>query len=78
MRAERAGKMWLEVHAPDERLVRKLADGERMDAGRREAVWDLKDQIGRKAPSGVYFVRAKIVPLGGKEAVVGTRLVMVR
>ena len=70
--------MWLEVYGPDGRLTRKLADGEQMAAGRRELEWDLKDQIGRKAPSGVYFVRAKIVPLGGKEAVVSTRLVMVR
>ena len=70
--------MWLEVYAPDGRLVRKLADGERMDAGRREVTWDLLDQHGRQASSGVYFVRAKIVPSGGARTIVNTRVLMIR
>lgn len=59
--AER-GNARLRVYDANGRLVRTLADGPR-EAGAHTVTWDGRDQAGRGAASGVYFVRLEA---GGK------------
>ena len=52
----RAESAVLAVYGVDGRLVRSLLH-DHLDAGRHEVVWDGQDDAGRRAASGVYFVR---------------------
>jgi hypothetical protein len=51
-----AGRATLVVHDVAGRLVERLVSGE-LPAGRHAAVWDGRDQAGRRVAAGVYFVR---------------------
>jgi len=46
----------LTIRTADGRVVRTLIDG-RVTAGRRQIVWDGRDDHGRRAASGVYFYK---------------------
>ena len=46
----------LTIRTADGRVVRTLIDG-RVSAGRRQIVWDGRDDHGRPAASGVYFYK---------------------
>jgi hypothetical protein len=48
------GQVELSIYAPDGRLVRSLASGQR-EAGRHTVSWDGRDDAGRRASGGVYF-----------------------
>ncbi len=50
-----AGPVTLRIHDAAGRLVRVLADGIDLSAGRQEIVWDGRDDAGRGAPSGSYL-----------------------
>jgi hypothetical protein len=50
-----AAESWLSVLDANGRRVRTLARGRR-EAGRHEVVWDGRDDLGRRARGGVYFV----------------------
>ena len=45
----------LQVFDVSGRLVRSLIDGESLGAGRREVVWNVRDDQGMQAAAGVYF-----------------------
>ena len=47
----------LRIYDLSGRLVRILASGELVEAGRRTVVWNGRDEGGRSAPSGTYFYR---------------------
>lgn len=53
-----AGHTTVEVFDARGRLVRKLVDRS-MGAGRKEAVWDGRDDQGRGLPSGVYLAQVR-------------------
>lgn len=53
-----AGRVRVQVHALDGRLVRSLVDDERA-AGRHHVAWDGRDGRGRGLASGAYVVRLK-------------------
>ncbi len=53
----RAGSVELRIYDVAGRLVRSLRSGEVEAAGRREAVWDGRDDAGRAAAAGAYVVR---------------------
>lgn len=53
----RAGRVMVEIVDLQGRRVRTLVDGERA-AGSHAATWDGRDDAGRTAGAGVYFVRA--------------------
>jgi hypothetical protein len=57
---DRAGAVDLVVYDVGGRVVRRLLAGERLPAGPHEIVWDGRDERGRSAASGVYFVRAQL------------------
>jgi hypothetical protein len=57
----RAGPVELKIYGVDGRLVRTLVKGDQ-PAGRREEVWDGRDNSGRKLAGGMYFYR--LVTLG--------------
>lgn len=50
------GRATIAVYDVAGRLVRTLVDGE-VDAGEHVAVWDGRTDFGKRAASGVYFVR---------------------
>ena len=52
-----AGRVSLVLYDARGRQVRRLFDGTE-PAGRRSIVWDGLDDVGRPAPSGVYFCLA--------------------
>lgn len=52
-----AGRATLRVHAADGRCVRTLLAGVPVGAGTHTVTWDGRDDAGRAAASGVYFVR---------------------
>ncbi len=56
----RAGRVQLRVYAVDGRLERTLADAH-YAPGRYQLDWDGRDERGRRAGSGVYFVRMDAV-----------------
>jgi len=64
------GDVRLELYDARGRLVRRLVAGHR-EAGRQEAVWNGRDDAGRRLPSGVYFARLRAV---GCDAVVKVTL----
>lgn len=39
------------------RLVRRLVDGDQLQAGRHKAVWNGRDDAGRQVSTGVYLCR---------------------
>lgn len=51
-----AERVLLHVYDPEGRAVRTLEDGSKA-AGRHSAIWDGRDDRGREAASGIYFVR---------------------
>ena len=53
----RAERVHLRVYDVFGRLVRTLVQGEQLPAGRQEAVWNGRDDSGRKVAPGVYFYR---------------------
>ena len=50
-------RVGLRIYDLSGRLVRVLAQGEVIGAGRHEAVWNGRDEAGRTASAGVYFCR---------------------
>ncbi|MBI4530503.1 MAG: hypothetical protein HY709_03185 [Candidatus Latescibacteria bacterium] len=52
--------VWVGVWDVRGRLVRWLVAGERQDPGVYRALWDGKDEKGRDAASGVYFVQINV------------------
>ncbi|MHB9028460.1 MAG: FlgD immunoglobulin-like domain containing protein [Candidatus Latescibacterota bacterium] len=58
------GSMRLAVHSVTGQMVRELSSG-RLSPGRHTAVWDGRDDRGRKVSSGIYMVR---LDAGGKTA----------
>jgi hypothetical protein len=52
-----ASKVEVRIHDVRGAVVRNLAEGE-LGAGIHRLHWDGRDQSGRQAPAGVYFVRA--------------------
>lgn len=55
----RALPVRLTLHDAAGRLVRVLLDGQEAAAGRREVVWDGRDDRGRAQPSGTYLARVE-------------------
>ena len=53
----RAGSVGLDVYDSAGRLVRRIADGTPMGAGRHGLSWDGRDRTGHRVAPGVYFVR---------------------
>jgi hypothetical protein len=51
------GPVRLAVYDVAGRLVQRLAEGQRLPAGRHARTWDGKDQSGRFAAPGVYYYR---------------------
>ena len=68
-----AGRVELRVYDIEGREVRTLIDGER-PPGSQSALWDGRDDAGRRVASGPYFVR---LTRGGRE-VVSRAVVMLR
>jgi hypothetical protein len=68
----RAGAVNVSVHDAAGRLVRELSNGPRA-AGRHEVEWDGRDTAGRRAASGVYFVRLEGDGIREERKVVRTR-----
>ena len=67
----RATRVSLTVFTAAGRLVRTLADGNQAP-GLHQAVWDGRDDNGRRAGRGVYYCRLQAGGLGGT-----TKLVMI-
>lgn len=53
-RLSAADRVWVRVYDPDGGLVRTLVDGERQEAGARQARWDGRDWQGRVVPDEAY------------------------
>jgi flagellar hook assembly protein FlgD len=53
------GEASLRIYTVSGRLVRRLDPGRRNE-GWHEAVWDGRDTRGRRAASGVYFLRIEM------------------
>ncbi len=53
----KAGRVSLQVFDASGRLVRVLADGIELPAGRHEMTWNGRDEAGRAVAGGVYFYR---------------------
>jgi hypothetical protein len=53
------GRVSLDVHSVDGRLVRRLLDGP-LDVGAHLIQWDGLDQQGHPCPAGLYFVRLSV------------------
>lgn len=53
----RDGRVSLRVYDLSGRLTRTLMDGDEVSAGRREAVWDGRNETGRQVAAGIYFCR---------------------
>ncbi|MBK7703051.1 MAG: VCBS repeat-containing protein [bacterium] len=69
----RTGRVELRVYDVAGRLVRTLRAGAVEAAGRREAVWDGRDDAGRAAAAGAYVVR-----LSANGETLGRRLLLVK
>jgi len=50
----------MNVYSVDGRLVRTLKQDEYTDSGTHEVSWNGLDNVGRRVPSGVYFVKATV------------------
>jgi len=55
-----AGRVTMNVYNVSGRLVRTLKQDEYTDAGTHEVSWNGLDNVGRRVPSGVYFVKATV------------------
>ena len=55
-----AGRVTMNVYSVDGRLVRTLKQDEYADSGTHEVSWNGLDNVGRRVPSGVYFVKATV------------------
>ena len=55
-----AGRVTMNVYNVSGRLVRTLKQDEYTDAGTHEVSWNGLDNVGRRVPSGVYFVKAAV------------------
>ena len=63
----RAGQVSLAIYDLVGRRVRGLED-RKLEAGRHEATWDLRDDRGMQVPAGTYFVKLRT----GESALTGT------
>jgi len=50
----------MNVYNVSGRLVRTLKQDEYTDAGTHEVSWNGLDNVGRRVPSGVYFVKTSV------------------
>jgi len=55
-----AGAVTMHVYSIDGRLVKTLKQAEYTDAGTHEVTWNGLDNLGRRVPSGVYFVKTSV------------------
>ena len=55
-----AGRVTMNVYSVDGRLVRTLKQDEYTDSGTHEVSWNGLDNVGRRVPSGVYFVKTTV------------------
>ena len=55
-----AGPVTMNVYDVSGRLVRTLKQDEYTDAGTHEVGWNGLDNVGRRVPSGVYFVKTSV------------------
>ncbi|HEX5032366.1 MAG TPA: PKD domain-containing protein [Candidatus Eisenbacteria bacterium] len=55
-----AGRVTMNVYSVSGRLVRTLKQDEYTDAGTHEVSWNGLDSVGRRVPSGVYFVKTTV------------------
>ena len=55
-----AGQVTMNVYNVSGRLVRTLKQAEYSDAGTHEVSWNGLDNVGRRVPSGVYFVKTTV------------------
>ena len=55
-----AGRVTMNVYNVSGRLVRTLKQDEYTDAGTHEVSWNGLDNVGRRVPSGVYFVKTSV------------------
>jgi PKD domain-containing protein/putative Ig domain-containing protein/flagellar hook capping protein FlgD/HYDIN/CFA65/VesB family protein len=55
-----SGTVTMHIYSIDGRLVRTLKQGEYTDAGTHEVTWNGVDNLGRRVPSGVYFVKTTV------------------
>jgi hypothetical protein len=55
-----AGAVTMHVYSIDGRLVKTLKTAEYTDAGTHEVTWNGLDNLGRRVPSGVYFVKTSV------------------
>ena len=58
----KAERVSLRIYDIAGRLVRILANHEWVEAGRREVIWQGRDQAGRYVATGVYFYRLEAGP----------------
>jgi hypothetical protein len=55
-----SGAVTMHVYSIDGRLVKTLKTAEYTDAGTHEVTWNGLDNLGRRVPSGVYFVKTSV------------------
>jgi hypothetical protein len=55
-----SGAVTMHVYSIDGRLVKTLKQAEYTDAGTHEVTWNGLDNLGRRVPSGVYFVKTSV------------------
>jgi hypothetical protein len=55
-----SGAVTMHIYSIDGRLVKTLKQGETTDAGTHEVTWNGLDNLGRRVPSGVYFVKTTV------------------
>jgi subtilisin family serine protease len=72
------GKVWVDVYGADGRLVRRLLEGTRLEAGLTEVSCDLTGAGAERVASGVYFVRSRAKLDGTARVVSNTRTVVIR
>jgi hypothetical protein len=68
-----AGPVWASVHDLSGRLVRTLANGGALPAGRQFMIWDGRDDAGRPTSAGIYFQRVRTAQAEGATRVVRLR-----
>ena len=55
-----SGTVTMHIYSIDGRLVKTLKQGEYTDAGTHEVTWNGLDNLGRRVPSGIYFVKTSV------------------
>jgi hypothetical protein len=55
-----SGAVTMHVYSIDGRLVKTLKTAEYTDAGTHEVTWNGLDNLGRRVPSGMYFVKTSV------------------